>query len=117
MSRGEVVNRSGLPDRLNDGRVDPTGKRFVCGGCAANSESPLKVYKCEYDSNIKTLTHSVILNKIVVTNSICWSLDGNEMYIANSPCRTVRKFAYDQKDGTISNEQLMHTKRTGFPDG
>mmetsp|Transcript_8201 Transcript_8201/g.9093 ORF Transcript_8201/g.9093 Transcript_8201/m.9093 type:complete len:367 (+) Transcript_8201:330-1430(+) len=117
MSRGEVVNRSGLPDRLNDGRVDPTGKRFVCGGCAANSESPLKVYKCEYDSNSKTLTHSVILNNIVVTNSICWSLDGNEMYIANSPCRTIRKFVYDQKAGNISNEQLMHTKRTGFPDG
>ena len=122
MSRGEVVDRSGLPDRLNDGRVDPTGKRFVCGGCATNSEYPLKVYKCEYDDNddptmINSLTHTVILDKIGTTNSICWSLDGNEMYLADSPCRTIRKFTYDQKEGTIHNGQLMHTKSTGYPDG
>ena len=122
MSRGEVVDRSGLPDRLNDGRVDPTGKRFICGGCAANSEYPLKVYKCEYDDNddptmINSLTHTVILDKIGTTNSICWSLDGNEMYLADSPCRTIRKFTYNQKEGTIHNGQLMHTKSTGYPDG
>ncbi|MGK3758252.1 MAG: L-arabinonolactonase [Bacillariaceae sp.] len=121
MSKGEVVDRSGLPDRLNDGRVDPTGKRFVCGGCAANSDHPLKVYKCEYDNDDPTiknsLAHTVILDTIGITNSICWSLDGNEMYLADSPCRTIRKFTYDQKQGTIHNEQLMHTKSTGVPDG
>ena len=117
MSRGETVNRSGLPNRLNDGRVDPTGKRFVCGGMAASSDLPLKVYKCEYDSSTKGLKHSVLYDKILVTNSICWSLSGEEMYLADSPCRNIRKLEYDLKEGTIRNEKVLHTKRTGFPDG
>ena len=116
MSQGEIVNRSGLPDRLNDGRVDPTGKRFVCGGCAS-SDVPLKVYKCEYDSTVKALKHSVLYDKIQVTNSICWSLNGEEMYLADSPCRNIRKFDYDLKEGTLRNEQVIHTKNTGVPDG
>mmetsp|Transcript_12907 Transcript_12907/g.25837 ORF Transcript_12907/g.25837 Transcript_12907/m.25837 type:complete len:331 (-) Transcript_12907:70-1062(-) len=122
MSRGETVNRSGLPNRLNDGRVDPTGKRFVCGGMAASPDLPLKVYKCEYDYDSSTSTaqglkHSVLYDKILVTNSICWSLSGKEMYLADSPCRNIRKLEYDLKEGTISNEKVLHTKRTGFPDG
>jgi sugar lactone lactonase YvrE len=32
MSVGEVVNPLGLPDRLNDGRCDPTGNYFICAG-------------------------------------------------------------------------------------
>jgi L-arabinonolactonase len=116
MSQGEVVNRSGLPDRLNDGRVDPSGKRFVCGGCAS-SEIPLKVYKCEYDSTTKDLKHSVVYDKIRITNSICWSLTGEEMYLADSPCRNIRKFDYNMNDGTMFNEEVIHTKKYGFPDG
>lgn len=117
MSSGEPVNRSGLPDRLNDGRVDPSGRRFVCGGCAASPEAPLKVYKCEYDSIAKGLKHSVILDRILTTNSICWSLSGEEMYIADSPSKTIRKFEYDVEKGTVQNGEILHSKMFGFPDG
>lgn len=117
MSQGETVNGSGLPDRLNDGRVDPTGKRFVCGGCAASSDQPLKVYKCEYDSTLQGLRHSVIYDTIQTTNSICWSLTGEEMYLADSPHKNIRKFEYDLEEGTISNGRVMHIKQYGFPDG
>jgi len=116
MSQGEVVNRAGLPDRLNDGRVDPSGNRFVCGGCAS-SDAPLKVYKCEYDSTTKDLKHSVIYDKIRTTNSICWSLTGEEMYLADSPDRNIRKFDYNMKDGTMVNEEIIHSKKYGYPDG
>ena len=117
MSIGETVNRNGLPDRLNDGRVDPSGRRFVCGGCAASPEAPLKVYKCEYDSFTKGLKHSVILDRILTTNSICWSLSGEEMYIADSPSKTIRKFEYDVDKGTMQNGEILHSKDFGFPDG
>ena len=117
MSEGGIVNRSGLPDRLNDGRVDPSGKRFVCGGCASSPDMPLKVYKCEYDSSAKGLKHSVIYDKIWTTNSICWSLDGEKMYLADSPSRNIRKFDYNPSEGTLSNEVVIHKKKTGFPDG
>ena len=116
MSQGEIVNGSGLPDRLNDGRVDPTGQRFVCGGCAS-SDSPLKVYKCEYDPAAKGLRHSVIYNKIQTTNSICWSNDGQKMYLADSPHRNIRQFDYNLREGTICNEKVIHKKEYGFPDG
>lgn len=115
MSQGEVVNRLGLPDRLNDGRVDPSGRRFVCGGCAS-SEVPLKVYKCEYDSE-KGLKHSVIYDEIRTTNSICWSPSGDTMYIADSPSRNIRKFDYNLEEGTMDNGKVLHTKEFGFPDG
>jgi len=125
MSRGEPVNRSGLPNRLNDGRVDPTGRRFVCGGMAASHDRPLKVYKCECECDSTgsetttrgSLVHSVLYEPIRITNSLCWSLSGEDMYLADSPDKTIRKFEYDLREGTVANEQLMHTKPTGFPDG
>eukprot|EP00536_Pseudo-nitzschia_multiseries_P017475 jgi/Psemu1/225199/e_gw1.1579.9.1 len=130
MSKGETVHGSGLPSRLNDGRVDPTGRRFVCGGHAPSSSKsttqqpppPLKVYKCEYDfdsdsETSNSLVHSVLYEPIRTTNSICWSPSGEEMYLADSPQKTIRKFDYDLRQGTVANERLMHTKRTGYPDG
>jgi sugar lactone lactonase YvrE len=116
MSHGEIVNRDGLPDRLNDGRVDPTGRRFVCGGCAS-SGAPLKVYKCEYDSTAKGLKHSVLYDKILTTNSICWSSTGEEMYLADSPHKNIRKFSYNLDEGTIGDGEVIHIKEYGFPDG
>ena len=116
MSEGEVVNGSGLPARLNDGRVDPTGKRFVCGGCAS-PDIPMKVYKCEYDVAANGLKHTVIYDEIRTTNSICWSLTGEEMYLADSPSKNIRKFNYDLNTGTLTNERVIHTKKLGFPDG
>lgn len=115
MSRGEVVNRSGLPDRLNDGRVDPTGTRFVCGGCAG-FDAPLKVYTCEYDATTNELVHTPLVDEIRVTNSICWSRDGKTMYLSDSPTQQIHQFDYDE-NGKLSNKRLLHTKPTGNPDG
>jgi L-arabinonolactonase len=117
MSDGEVVNRSGLPNRLNDGRVDPTGKRFICGGCTGLPGAPLKVYKCEYDPQTKTLKHSPVLEKIRTTNSICWSLDGSIMYLADSPTKQIAQYDYDVLTGRLSNKRMLHRKKVGYPDG
>ena len=78
MSQGETVSRSGLLNGLSDGHVDPTGKCFVCRGMATLSDLPLKVYKYKYDSSTQGLKHLVLCDKILVTNSICWSLSGEE---------------------------------------
>jgi L-arabinonolactonase len=116
MSNGEVVNRSGLPDRLNDGRVDPTGQRMICGGCAG-STAPLRVYKCEYNSQTKSLKHSPVVDEIRTTNSICWSLDGSIMYLTDSPTKQIAQYDYDSNTGQLSNKRLLHTKEFGDPDG
>ena len=116
MSTGECVNPLGLPDRLNDGRCDPTGKRFICGGCPGHV-APLKVYKCEYNSEKKRLEHEPVVDSIKVTNSICWSLDGTTMYLADSPELNIHQYDYNLDTGTLSNKRLFHTKPTGFADG
>jgi L-arabinonolactonase len=115
-SEGENVNPYGLPDRLNDGRVDPTGKHFVCGGCAG-SDATMKVYKCEYIARTKTLKHTPILNKIRTTNSICWSLDGNFMFVADSPTKEINQYDYDRETGVLKHKRLVHAKTSGDPDG
>lgn len=116
MSRGEPVNPLGLPDRLNDGRTDPTGERFICGGCAGN-DKPLKVYKCEYKPDMKRLEHEAIVEAIQTTNSICWSLDGQKLYLANSPEKTIHQYDYNPSTGSVYNKRLFHEKPEGFADG
>jgi len=147
MSVGEDVNPLGLPDRLNDGRVDPTGKRFICGGCAGNvkeDKSPVtvKVYSCHYDKTNHHLYHTPIVESMRVTNSICWSLDGTTMYLADSPTLQIHQYDYNchhnqdeeekekegfvkntketqpgKKKGLISNKRHFHDKSVGFADG
>lgn len=117
MSLGEPVNPLGLPDRLNDGRCDPTGKRFICGGCAGHPDSTLKVYKCEYNSIQQRLEHTPIVDSIRTTNSICWSIDGKTMYLADSPDLKIHQYDYDISTGALSNKRFLHDKPTGFADG
>jgi L-arabinonolactonase len=117
MSEGDVVNRFGLPDRLNDGRVDPTGQRFVCGGCAASDKEPLQVYQCQYNADTQTLQHRPVVDEIRTTNSICWSNDGKVMYLADSPTQCIDRYDYNLETGWLTNRQVLHQKEHGFPDG
>ena len=123
MSEGEDVNPSKLPTRLNDGRVDPTGKHFICGGHYGDvKDMYMKVYKCTFrgdneNGEQKKLVHEAIVDKIQTTNSICWSNDGQTMFLADSPTRTIFKHDYDQENGTLSNERPLRTLDIGVPDG
>ena len=118
MSAGENIAPLGLPDRLNDGRCDPSGTRYICGGCAASGKGPLKVYKVEYDAESKSLNHTPIIDEIQTTNSICFSQpDGKTMYIADSPTKQIHQYDYDQTTGEVTNKRLLHTKLTGVADG
>jgi L-arabinonolactonase len=123
MSIGEDVNPLKGFTRLNDGRVDPVGKRFICGGFYGNTQGiKMKVYRVEQrvSTESQLLYHEPIIDSIEVTNSICWSLDGNTMYLADSPLRQIHTFDYSKDTGEVSNEQEFHSKlagEAGFPDG
>jgi L-arabinonolactonase len=122
-SVGEDVNPAKGTTRLNDGRVDPTGRRFICGGFYGNTPGvTMKVYRVEAasDSAVSTLRHEPIVDAIQTTNSICWSLDGTTMYLADSPQRHIHTYDYDGNTGTISNQRPFHGKletEVGVPDG
>lgn len=121
MSEGEDVNPDKLPTRLNDGRVDHTGKHFICGGHYGNlKETYMKVFKCKFlsaDDGENKLIHEAIVDKIRTTNSICWSLDGKNMFLADSPKQSICKHDYDEENGTLSNERILATFESGDPDG
>ncbi|EEC44303.1 D-glucono-1,5-lactone lactonohydrolase [Phaeodactylum tricornutum CCAP 1055/1] len=118
-STGEDVNPDKGPTRLNDGRVDPSGNRFVCGGYYGEIEGQtMKVFKVE-QKNVKKLYHEAIVDTIEVTNSINWTLDGKTMYLANSPTRAICTYTY-HKNGTVTDRKEFHKKpdgEKGVPDG
>jgi sugar lactone lactonase YvrE len=119
MSQGEDVNPGKETTRLNDGRVDPAGKRFICGGYYGDMPgTKMKVFKVEQGSE-KKLHHEAIADGIEVTNSISWSLDGKTMYLTDSPTRKIYRHEYDAVQGTLSNPTLFHEKSAalGVPDG
>jgi L-arabinonolactonase len=123
----EDVNPAKGPTRLNDGRVDPTGTRFVCGGYfGEQTETRMKIFKVEQPQHQQQpgkqlqIHHEAILDDIRVTNSICWSLDGNTMYLADSPTRQIHSYHYDKASGKLSDKALLHTKtesKCAVPDG
>ena len=117
LSTGEAVNPSGLPTRLNDGRVAPDGKHFICGGYYGDIPGKkMKVFDVIQDG--KTLKHSAIVDSIEVTNSISFSPDGKTMYLADSPTKAIHAYSY--QDGKISDKKPFHCKHDsekGVPDG
>lgn len=117
-SLGEDVSPAKLPTRLNDGRCDAQGRRFICGGFYGEvAGNKMKVFKCEYNDEGK-LSHQPILDGIEVTNSICFApTDGNTMYFADSPTQKIYAYDYDTKTGNVSGRQLVHTMSQGVPDG
>lgn len=123
MSVGEDVNPLKGFSRLNDGRVDPSGRRFICGGFYGDTQGvKMKVYRVEQriDNDSALLHHEAIVHSIEVTNSICWNLDGRIMYLADSPLRQIHAYDYDIETGAVSNKREFHSKlakEIGVPDG
>jgi len=122
MSEGEDVNPHKLPTRLNDGRCCPSGKRFICGGYYGDIEGMyMKVYKVEMsngsDGDHVKLSHESVVEKIQVTNSICWSPDGKTQYLADSETSTIFKYDYCHEKGELSNKQVFRKLDVGVPDG
>lgn len=116
-SVGEDVAPKKLPTRLNDGRCDREGRRFVCGGYFGEDDNTkMKVYQVELN-NEGQLCHTPIVNDIQVTNSICFPSDGNRMYLTDSPTHKIHVYDYNKETGSISNKQIIYTEDLGVPDG
>lgn len=118
-SQGEAVNPQGGTSRLNDGRVDPTGRFFVCGGFFGDMKDvTMKVFRVQQNTQDLSLSHVPLLEGVQVSNCICWSKDGKHMHFADSPTKTIHRYDYDGETGTISNTSILHEKvDVGVPDG
>ena len=60
----------------------------------------------------------ICLTGIWISNSICFSPDGKQLYFADSPLRAILRFDLDPASGTIGNRQVFtRTPKGAFPDG
>lgn len=110
----EIAPGSGR--RLNDGRVDRLG-RFWCGSMVEDNslceESSAALYCLDKDFSARTTRKD-----IAISNAICWSPDGNEMYFADSPKQIIWRYQFDQQSGQLSEPIVFATTARGaFPDG
>ncbi|MEX0300671.1 MAG: SMP-30/gluconolactonase/LRE family protein [Kordiimonas sp.] len=100
--------------RLNDGRVDPSG-RFWCGGLveAEGQDADADLFCLEDSGALSTKETG-----IAISNAICWNAGGNRMYFADSPTRAIYLYDIEQTTGEMSNRRLFaKTPEGAFPDG
>lgn len=136
-SCGENVAPLGLPTRLNDGRCDNEGRRFICGGYFGELDNvSMKIFKCSQrndnnnNTNDKQLIHEPLIgldhdplgnapNTVRVTNSLSFSPDGHTMYLADSATSCIFRYNYDKQTGNVSQKSLLiqYPQSMGFPDG
>ena len=128
MSAGIPVTPLGPPTRLNDGRCDRTGKRFICGGFYGDVKgNHMKAFRCECsptpkkNSDVPHLVHfeldTIDIPDLEVTNSICFSPNGNTMYFADSPKREIYAYNYHEASGRCTAKRSLWQAQIGVPDG
>ena len=102
--------------RFNDGRIDRQG-RFWAGSMVEGRGTPTGKLYC-LASGTASAASSVWLTGIAISNSICFSPDGRQMYFADTPHRMILRYDLDPASGAISNRQVFaRTPPGAFPDG
>ena len=101
--------------RLNEARVDPTGKYYWVGeACLDFDDRSASLFRVDAKGNCETF-----LSGIGVSNGLAWSPDGRTLYFADTPTSTVWRFDYNLETGTLGERQVFRefTANEGRPDG
>ncbi len=104
-------------NRFNDGGVDPRG-RFYCGTMDDSGRRPRKplgsLYRLEPDGSA-----SAVASGIAVSNSLCWSPDGQTMYFCDTAEGFIRAYDYDPDTGALGAMGVFAEEGSapGRPDG
>nr|WP_245197357.1 SMP-30/gluconolactonase/LRE family protein [Labrys sp. LIt4] len=101
---------------INDGGCDRHGN-FVFGTIEESRKEPIcHYYRFTPGGRLQRLD----LPQAIVTNSICFSLDGGTMYFGDSPTRRIMACDYDGGSGEVANIRLFAATDdvpAGGPDG
>ena len=98
--------------RFNDGRVDRQG-RFWAGSMTEGGGAPMGKLYC-----LEGREARVHLTGIAISNSICFSPGGRQLYFADSPHRSILQFEINEQSGALSNRRVFaRTPEGAFPDG
>lgn len=98
--------------RFNDGRVDRHGRFWAGSMVEGKGDAAGKLY-CLDGNEVR-----VRLSGISISNSICFSPDGKQLYFADSPQRMIVRYDINPANGSIDHRQVfVNTPEGAFPDG
>jgi sugar lactone lactonase YvrE len=99
--------------RFNDGRVDRRG-RFWSGTMVENA-------RCTASGNLYSVARSQVrshVSGIRISNGLCVSPDGNQLYFADSPTHTIFAYELREPDGALGPRRVFaRTADNAQPDG
>jgi len=100
--------------RFNDGRVDRRG-RFWSGTMVEDDACQAKGCLYSMDSRGGLRRH---VQDVRVSNGLCTSPDGRQLYFADSPTRTIYVYDVNEPDGHLGPRRVFATTPAGaLPDG
>ncbi|CAN5116091.1 SMP-30/gluconolactonase/LRE family protein [soil metagenome] len=106
------VESENAETRMNDGKVDPSG-RFWAGTMALDSSPGAgSLYRLAASGRAER-----VLTRLTISNGMDWSADRRLMYFIDSVRRTVDVFDYDDPSGAISGRRPLCEVTEGLPDG
>lgn len=99
--------------RLNDGRTDRQGRFWVGAMVEDGGPARAELYRFDRDKGLVSQRGGIALS-----NGLCWSPQGECMYFTDSMTRTIRRYDYDTRNGTMSGgTDFAISKGPGGPDG
>ncbi len=100
--------------RMNDAACDPQGRLWA--GTLADDFRVGGGALFRFDGDGQT---ELMLDDLTIANGLGWSPDGTTMYLADSGPRVVYAFAFDGREGTISDGRVLLSvdEEIGTPDG
>jgi sugar lactone lactonase YvrE len=105
----------GKPEnRCNDGACDRDGRLWVGTMSTKFTDHAGALYCIEKD-----MTVNKKVDKVSISNGICWSLDHKTMYFIDSPTREIKAYDYDLATGNIKFNKVAVKipESLGSPDG
>ena len=101
-------------NRYNDGKCDAQGRLWVGTMDMKEETGKAGLYILKGNGECQQ-----VLKNVIVSNGICWSLDGKKMYYHDSPLRTISVFDCDLNKSILSGrkEVVKMPDDMGNPDG
>lgn len=103
-------------NRLNDGKVSPSGRWFVFG--SMDDRADKHATGALYRSNAEGTVDQIYAG-LVVTNGIAWSLDGTKIFFSDSARGQLYVAPWNEDSGAMGEPRIlaMLDEQTGRPDG
>jgi sugar lactone lactonase YvrE len=117
MQAHAVLEEGVAGNRLNDGKVSPSGQWWVVGSMddAPSGKRPTgALYRVGAEGSVATLHRG-----LTVANGIAWDRAGTTLYFSDSHAGRIWRAAWDEPSGTMGTPQLMAVadEEAGRPDG